>query len=102
MLSNIPDLTAAAGAPRIAAIEYPIGLTLGRPGDRDGQLAVLRATLKAAGSIRDPGGMEHLAFDGAHVADGLDTEPPEPPPITAYLTRRPWLLPKLLKREVPR
>ena len=46
-LSMMPELTASAGAPRIAAIEHPFGMTLGRPGDVAGQLAVLRATLRA-------------------------------------------------------
>lgn len=100
MLSNIPILTAAAGAPRIAAIEYPIGLTLGRPDDCEGQLEVLRALLGAAESIEEPGGVVHLPFDGAHIADGLTTEPSPPPPIVGHLLRHPWQLPRLLKREV--
>jgi hypothetical protein len=43
----MPELTASTGAPRIAAIERPFGLTLGLPGDASGQLAVLRAALHA-------------------------------------------------------
>ena len=54
-LSMIPELTASAGAPRIAAIEHPFGMTLGRPGDVAGQLAVLRATLQAMAEMTEPG-----------------------------------------------
>jgi hypothetical protein len=49
----MPELTASSGAPRIAAIERPFGLTAGLPGDASGQLAVLRAALKARG-LRPP------------------------------------------------
>jgi D-proline reductase (dithiol) PrdB len=52
-LSMIPEPTASTGAPRIAAVEHPFGLTLGSPGDVGGQLAVLRATLKALGTKPD-------------------------------------------------
>jgi hypothetical protein len=65
-LSMIPELTASEGAPRIAAIEDPFGVTLGRPGDAAGQLAVLRAAL---GAIAEPkrasGGAAGHAVPGA-------------------------------------
>ena len=35
-LSSIPDLTAAVGVPRLAAIEHPLGYLLGQPGDAGG------------------------------------------------------------------
>ena len=35
----------------IAGIEHPFGCTMGRPDDREGQLAVLRATLQALGEM---------------------------------------------------
>ena len=41
----IPDLTAAAGAPRVAAIEFPFGRPLGQPNDAATQRAVLHRTL---------------------------------------------------------
>ena len=53
-LSNIPDLTAAVSVPRIAAIEYPFGLTVGLPGDETGQRAVLRAALAALQEMSAP------------------------------------------------
>lgn len=101
MLSNIPDLTGAAGAPRIAGIEFPIGLTLGLPDDADGQTAVLQETLRAIERIATPGGVIHLPFEWAGTPPDVSTEPPVPPPIARYLMKRPWLLPKLLSRDVP-
>lgn len=102
VLSNIHELTASVGAPRVAAIEYPIGLTLGKPGDADGQLAVLKATVHAIETITKPGGVEHLPFEWPDPPGSVRTEPDEPPPIVKLLYRKPWLLPKLLKRDVPR
>jgi hypothetical protein len=90
--------------PRIAAIEYPLGRTLGQPGDAAGQRAVLRATLAALESIQTPGGMVHLPFawseDGQPGEQGSQ-EKIEEPPIVRYILRHPWQLPRLLKRDVP-
>ena len=76
-LSMIPELTASAGAPRIAAIEHPFGMTLGRPGDVAGQLAVLRATLQAMAEMTEPGSVVHLPFEWAST-EKLRFGPPEP------------------------
>ena len=100
-LSPVPDLTAAVSAPRIAAIEYPLGRTLGQPGDAAGQTAVLRATLAALAAIRAPGGIVHLPFEWPEPPKQVRNHPPEPPPIARYLARNPWFLPRLLSRTVP-
>jgi hypothetical protein len=83
------------------AIEYPLGLPFGPPGDRAGQLAVLRATLAVAVEMEIRGEVRHLPFKWPASADGLDTHPPEPPPIVGYLMRHPWHLPRLFSRDVP-
>ncbi len=100
-LSNIPELTASVSAPRIAAIEYPFGRTLGQPGDRDGQMAVLEATLRAVEEMDTPGDVRHLPFEWRESAKKAQGHPPQPPPIVNLLKRRPWLVPKLISREVP-
>lgn len=99
-LSMIPELTSSAGAPRVAAIEHPFGLTLGLPGDAAGQLAVLRAALRALEEISRPGAVVHLPFEWS-PRDKLNTDPPETPPIVRYLKRHPWHLPKFLNRMPP-
>jgi hypothetical protein len=99
-LSMIPELTASAGAPRIAAIEHPFGVTLGRPGDAAGQLAVLRAALRAMEAMAEPGGVVQMPFAWTS-REQLALGPPVAPPITLYLKRHPWALPRLLNRTPP-
>lgn len=99
-LSMIPALTASAGAPRVAAIEHPFGVTLGRAGDAAGQLAVLRAALRAMEEITEPGGVVHLPFKWTST-DKLSFDPPAAPPIAHYLMRHPWALPRFLNRTPP-
>ena len=96
----IPELTASVGVPRIAAIEHPFGLTLGRPGDAARQLEVLRATLRALEEISQPSGVVHLPFEW-NSGDKLNMHPPEAPPIAGYLRRHPWHFPKFLHRMPP-
>ena len=100
-LSNIPDLTAAVSAPRIAAIEYPFGLTAGLPGDDAVQRAALCATLAALQEMSTPGSVRHLPFALPESMSHLNIYPPESPPIAKYIVRRPWYLPNLMHREVP-
>jgi hypothetical protein len=100
-LSSVPVLTVAPGVPRLAAIEYPLGYLCGRPGDSEGQTAVLRATLQALVEAARPGTVSHLPFEWPASAKRLSARPPKTPPISKYLLRRPWLIPKLLSRDVP-
>ncbi len=100
-LSSIPDLTASVSVPRVVAIEYPLGLPLGQPGDQEGQIAVLRATLQALEEMDTPGSVKHLPFEWPEPRRKARSHPPQPPPIAKLLRRRPWLLPKLLARDIP-
>jgi hypothetical protein len=100
-LSPVPELTASVSVPRVAAIEYPLGRTLGQPGDAAGQTVVLRATLAALETIRTPGGVVHLPFEWPETPKQVHNHPQVDPPIGRYLARNPWFLPKLLSRNVP-
>jgi len=100
-LSNIPDLTAAVSVPRLAAIEYPFGRTVGQPGDSAGQLAVLRATLQALEEIDTPGSVKHLPFEWPETSKQARSHPSETPPIVKHIQRHPWDLRKLFTRDVP-
>ena len=97
----MPDLTAALSVPRLAAIEYPLGRTLGQPCDAAGQMAVLEAILQALESIQTPGEIVHLPFEWPEVPKEVHNHPPVDPPIARYLARNPWFLPRLLRRNVP-
>lgn len=100
-LTPVPDLTASVSVPRIAAIEYPLGRTLGQPCDHAGQMAVLEATLQAVESISTPGEIVHLPFEWPESPKEVRSRLPEEPPIAHYLARNPWFLPRLLNRNVP-
>jgi hypothetical protein len=100
-LSNIPDLTASVGAPRIAAIEYPFGRTVGNCGDSEGQRAVLRETLEALVELEAPGSITHLPFAWPEPPKRTRSHPSQPPPIVQYLRTHPWHLPNLITRDVP-
>jgi hypothetical protein len=100
-LSNIPDLTAAVGVSRLVGIEYPFGRTLGKPGDTEGQTAVLRNTLEAAEEMEMPGGRVDLPYRWPESRAQAQAHPPEPPPIATYLKKRPWHLPRLFSRDLP-
>ncbi len=100
-LSHIPDLTASCGVPRLAAIERPGGVNVGMPGDGAGQMAVLRATLDALVQIKTPGEVINLPFVYEDPAPKLNLHPPQQPPITQYITKHLWDLPRLLRRNPP-
>jgi hypothetical protein len=100
-LSPVPDLTASVSVPRLAAIEYPLGRTLGQPGDAAGQMAVLQAVLAALASIQTPGGVVHLPFEWPEAPARVHNEPPEAPPIARHITTHPWDLLRLLRRDPP-
>jgi hypothetical protein len=96
----IPELTVSTGAPRIAAIEHPFGLTVGLPGDAGGQQEVLRATLRALVAISEPGGVVDLGFEWNDDAS-VNTDPPQPPPILGYLRWHPWAFQRFYNRTPP-
>ena len=100
-LSNVPDLTRAVGVPRMVALEYPFGRTLGQPGDVEGQTEVLRAVFNALTSLSFPGSEVHLPFRWPEPRGNAISHPSEPPPIAVYLKRHPWHLPRFMAREFP-
>ena len=99
-LSSIPDLTAAVGVPRVAAIEYPQGQLFGPPGDAAGQTAVLRAALGLVEELDRPGVVD-LPFEWHEPASRQGSSAPEPPPIAKLLKRKPWLLARLASGDIP-
>ena len=94
-------MTAAVSAPRVAAIEYPFGRTVGQHRDSAVQLAVLRATLQALEEIDTPGSVKHLPFEWPESPKQARSHPPEAPPIVKHLQRHPWHLRNLFSRDIP-
>jgi hypothetical protein len=100
-LSNVPAVTQAVGAPRVAGIEHPFGLQLGAPGDHATQLAVLRATLQTLVEMDTPGERIDLPFRWALSDEETNASPTVPPPITQYLKKHPMQVMKLIRRDIP-
>jgi len=101
-LSLIWELTRSAGAPRIAAIEYPMGRPFGAAGDAAGQRNVLRAALEAAAAAKTPGEVAHLPFEWPASLADAQQEPKEPPPVMQLIARQPAMFLKLLTGTFPR
>lgn len=98
--SWIPELSVAVGSPRIVGIGYPGSVPFGPRGDRDGQRAVLRASLEAAAGMRVPGERVDLPFEWPETV--RVPKPPKPPPIANAIMKRPWLFLKLRDGDIPR
>lgn len=100
-LSMIPALTAATGAPRVAAIEYPLSRPLGMVGDAAGQTAVMRKTLEVLADAPEYGTVIDLPFRWPEPRSKAMGALPEDPPIAALCRRKPWLFLKLLSGNMP-
>ena len=81
------DITEAVGPPRSVYVHHPLGHTTGRPGDSEGQRAIVSAALRVGFGVRrgeivrlafgweaDPG-WEERAYTPEHSAVGPDGKP---------------------------
>ena len=100
-ISTIPPLTRNTGAARVVGLSHPMGLTMGRPGDHDGQRAVLRATLEAGAAMSEPRSYVELPFRWPEPRSVAIREPDPLPPIAQLLSKKPWLLPRLVSGRLP-
>ena len=100
----MPDLSRAVGVPRLAGLGYPMSRPFGRPHDRDGQRAVLRATLALLESAPGPDHYVELPFTWPEtVAQARNASRDLPPaPIVTLLRQQPWLIPRLYSGRIPR
>ncbi len=62
-LTSAWSITAAAGAPRGAFVNYPLGHTAGMPDDQPGQDQLLRDALACFTTITTPGAIVDLGLD---------------------------------------
>jgi hypothetical protein len=100
-MSMVPELTAAMGAPRVAAIDFPFGRPLGQPGDAEIQREVLRAALMALVNAKVPGTVTELPFPWPEPAREVGWHPTEPSPISRLLGSNPALFKALVAGDIP-
>ena len=61
-MSSAYDLTAVVKPPRICFTCYPLGHTIGKPYDRENQMAIIRSALDNAREITEPCTIVELPF----------------------------------------
>jgi len=76
-----PEFNREIGIPRVAAIEYPYGRTVGQVGDIDGQRQVLLKALSFLENAVSPGQECHLPFTWPEAPKDAKWQPPEISPI---------------------
>jgi hypothetical protein len=79
-LTMTPDFHREIGIPRVAAIEYPYGRTVGQVHDQDGQRQVLLEALAVLEKAQQPGQVFHLPFDWPEEPKKTNWHPPEMAP----------------------
>lgn len=81
VLTMTPELNREIGIPRVAAIEYPYGRTVGQVDDVAGQRRVLLKTLSLLETAEKPGQECHLPFTWPEAPKQAKWQPPEISPI---------------------
>jgi len=80
-LTMTPEFHREVGIPRVAAIEYPYGRTVGQVDDSDGQRKVLLAALSFLETAQTPGQICNLPFTWPEKPKHTKWQPPEISPI---------------------
>jgi len=87
LVSGMPYWSERIGVPRTVAVEFPFGHALGRPGDREMQMRVVRAALALLEESRTPGEIRELDIEWPQPFDEAkrDWQPLEPSPIVKMM-----------------
>jgi len=80
-LSMTPEFHREVGIPRVAAIEYPYGRTVGEVNDAQGQRQVLLAALSFLEEATAPGQVCNLPFTWPEEPKHTNWHPPEISPV---------------------
>jgi hypothetical protein len=81
VLSMTPEFSREVGIPRVAAIEYPYGRTVGEVDDVEGQRQVLMAALSFLEKAEAPGQVCNLPFTWPEEPKHTKWQPPEISPV---------------------
>ena len=87
LVTNMPYWAEKIGTPRTVGVEFPFGHMLGRPGDRDMQMQVVRAALSLLEEAKEPGAVCELEIEWPQPFDEAkrDWQPLEPSPIVKMM-----------------
>lgn len=87
LVTMMPHWAERIGTPRVLAVEFPFGHTLGMPGDRGQQMRVIRQALEVLESAQEPGIIVHSAEKWSQPErEAIQTwQPAEPSPIVAVM-----------------
>ena len=89
MLNSIWSFQRICGMPRVAAIEFPMGRTLGDVGEAELHREILLATLAVFDTAEEPGWLEHLPYRWPHPPEETVWLPDPPPPFLLVI-RENW------------
>ena len=83
LVTVMPYWAERLGVSRTVGVEFPYGHPLGRPGDRDTQMGIIRAALRLLEEATGPGEIRELDYVWPQDLDEAkkDWQPLEPSPI---------------------
>ena len=83
LVTVMPYWAERLGVPRTVGVEFPYGHPLGRPGDRDTQMGIVREALRLLEEATGPGEIRELDYVWPQDLDEAkrDWQPLEPSPI---------------------
>jgi len=83
LVTVMPYWSERLGVPRTVGVEFPYGHPLGRPGDRDTQMGIVREALRLLEEATGPGEIRELGYVWPQDLDEAkkDWQPLEPSPI---------------------
>ena len=83
LVTMMPYWSERLGVPRTLGVEFPYGHPLGRPGDRDTQMGIVREALRLLEEAKAPGEIRELDDEWPQPLDEAkkDWQPLEPSPI---------------------
>jgi len=87
LVTMMPVWSERIGVPRTVGVEFPFGHPLGRPGDRETQMTVIRSALSMLAEAQGPGEIRELDLTWPQPLDEAkrDWQPPEPSPIVKMM-----------------
>ena len=87
LATMMPHWAERLGVPRTVGVEFPYGHPLGRPGDRETQMGIIRSALNLLEEATAPGEIRELDYVWPQELDEAkrDWQPSEPSPIIRML-----------------